>query len=313
MALHAASLAAQWISAPRLDVGMSVSLYVLAAACVGWPLTRGQREARTLLAALAGLAAAGPVLFYAERPPPSPVLLAHLLPGILAYAFALVALAQFIGLRAAENRLKSGKMEADAPPILELEASCFRSVAAAFGLLTLTLMTGAFQAALTPDFRLWTHKNIFAGLTWLAFCALLIGRRTHGWRGKSARTWAAAAFALLALSYFGSHFVSKSSWSDNRAGRGLNLQPCAGRGLNPRPERSTHAKAGEQRTENRNQLKDSFRGMPFRIRNCGKIFSGGGAFRSGVQPPTGSGRIPKQSLGTTGKSGRVSAPRFSPE
>ena len=207
LALHAASLAAQWISAPRLDVGMSVSLYVLAAACVGWPLTRGQREARTLLAALAGLAAAGPVLFYAERPPPSPVLLAHLLPGILAYAFALVALAQFIGLRATEQRLKSGKMEVGAPPILELEASCFRSVAAAFGLLTLTLMTGAFQAALTPDFRLWTHKNIFAGLTWLAFCALLIGRRTHGWRGKSARTWAAAAFALLALSYFGSHFV----------------------------------------------------------------------------------------------------------
>ena len=29
--------------------------------------------------------------------------------------------------------------------------------------------------------------------------------------------------------------------------------------------------------------------MPFRIWNCGRIFSGGGAFRSGVQPPTGSG------------------------
>ena len=27
--------------------------------------------------------------------------------------------------------------------------------------------------------------------------------------------------------------------------------------------------------------------MPFRIRNCGRIFYGGGAFRSGVQPPTG--------------------------
>lgn len=206
-ALHAASLGAQWIAAPRLDVGVSVSLYVLVAAGAGWPLTRGQREARILLAALAGLAATGPVLFFAERPPPSPVLLAHLLPGVLAYAFALVALAQFMGLRAAERRLRDGKMEGDAIPILELEASCFRSVALAFGLLTLTLMTGAAQAALTPDFRLWTHKNIFAGLTWLAFCALLIGRRTHGWRGKSARAWAAAAFALLVLSYFGSRFV----------------------------------------------------------------------------------------------------------
>ena len=33
--------------------------------------------------------------------------------------------------------------------------------------------------------------------------------------------------------------------------------------MNPRPERSIHAKAGKQRTENRNRLKDSFRGDVF--------------------------------------------------
>ena len=36
----------------------------------------------------------------------------------------------------------------------------------------------------------------------------------------------------------------------------------AGRGLNPRPERSTHAKAGEQRTKNRNQKIDFGGGFP---------------------------------------------------
>ena len=207
LGLHAVSLVLQWGEAARLDFGISASLFMLTAAAAGWPLTRGQRQARILLASLAGLSALAPVLFAADRPPPSPALLAHLLPGMLAYAFALVALAQFVNLRAAERRLKTGKMEKDSPPILALEASCFRSVAAAFGLLTLTLATGAVQAAVTPDFRLWTHKNILAGLTWLAFCALLVGRRAWGWRGNAARLWAAAGFALLLLSYFGSRFV----------------------------------------------------------------------------------------------------------
>ena len=73
-------------------------------------------------------------------------------------------------------------------------------------------------------------------------------------------------------------------------GQNPTVPVCAGRGLNPRPESSTHARAEEQRTERRNQLKDSSRGMFFRIWNCGKPFSGGGSFRSGVQPPTGSGK-----------------------
>ena len=45
--------------------------------------------------------------------------------------------------------------------------------------------------------------------------------------------------------------------------RGLAPPFRAGRGLYPRPERSTHAKAGGWRTENRNQIKDSFRGDVF--------------------------------------------------
>ena len=41
-------------------------------------------------------------------------------------------------------------------------------------------------------------------------------------------------------------------------GGGGAFRPCAGRGLHPRPERSTHAKAGEQRAENRNQCSVGF-------------------------------------------------------
>ena len=208
-ALHALSLVLEWGALARLDFGMSASLFMLAAAGAGWPLTRGQREARVLLAALAGVAALGPVFFVSDRPPPSLSLLPHLVPGTLAYAFALVALAQFAGLGAAERRLKSGIPEPGTPPILALEAACFRSVAAAFWLLTLTLATGAFQAGTTPEFKALTHKNIFAALTWVVFLLLLLGRRKFGWRGRVARNWAAAGFGFLALSYLGSGFVAQ--------------------------------------------------------------------------------------------------------
>ena len=39
--------------------------------------------------------------------------------------------------------------------------------------------------------------------------------------------------------------------------------------------------------EKRNQLKDSFRQDAFPVLELWAVFGGGGAFRSGVQPPTG--------------------------
>ena len=42
-------------------------------------------------------------------------------------------------------------------------------------------------------------------------------------------------------------------------------------------------------TENRNELKDSVQEDGFSDLELREIFGGGGAFRSGVQPPTGNG------------------------
>ena len=52
------------------------------------------------------------------------------------------------------------------------------------------------------------------------------------------------------------------------------VQLYAGRGLNPRPERSTHAKAGEQSPENRNQRF---------ISGCFSGFGIGGGYLAGAQ------------------------------
>ena len=48
----------------------------------------------------------------------------------------------------------------------------------------------------------------------------------------------------------------------------------AGRGLNPRPESSTPARAEEQPTESRNQLKDSSRGCLSGFEIAGRHLAG---------------------------------------
>jgi ABC-type uncharacterized transport system permease subunit len=51
------------------------------------------------------------------------------------------------------------------------------------------------------------HKTVLGILSWLAFGALLVGRRRNGWRGATAVRWTLAAMALLVLAYFGSKGV----------------------------------------------------------------------------------------------------------
>ena len=51
------------------------------------------------------------------------------------------------------------------------------------------------------------HKTVLSILSWLAFGALLVGRRRYGWRGATAVRWTLAAMALLVLAYFGSKAV----------------------------------------------------------------------------------------------------------
>jgi ABC-type uncharacterized transport system permease subunit len=53
----------------------------------------------------------------------------------------------------------------------------------------------------------FTHKIVFALLSWVLFAALLAGRRWRGWRGKTALRFTLAGFATLALAYIGSRFV----------------------------------------------------------------------------------------------------------
>jgi ABC-type uncharacterized transport system permease subunit len=92
------------------------------------------------------------------------------------------------------------------PPLVQLESLLFRTIAVGFGLLTATLLTGVlFVENLFAQHLV--HKTVLGIMSWLAFGALLIGRRRYGWRGATAVRWTLAAMALLVLAYFGSKAV----------------------------------------------------------------------------------------------------------
>jgi len=94
------------------------------------------------------------------------------------------------------------------PPLLTLESLLFRLIGLGFILLTLTLGTGMvnseeiFGRALS-----FSHKTVFAVISWFIFAALLAGRYFYGWRGRTALRWTLAGFAALLLAYVGSRFV----------------------------------------------------------------------------------------------------------
>jgi ABC-type uncharacterized transport system permease subunit len=94
------------------------------------------------------------------------------------------------------------------PPLMEMEALLFRILLAAFILLTLTVVSGVFFSELLfgKPFA-FSHKNVFAMLSWLIFGGLLAGHHLRGWRGKTAVRWTLAGFFMLLLAYVGSKFV----------------------------------------------------------------------------------------------------------
>jgi len=89
-----------------------------------------------------------------------------------------------------------------------MERLLFRLIHVAFLLLTLTLLSGVFfSEELFGKPLTFSHKVLFAFISWFTFGALLVGRHFRGWRGKTALRWTLAGFGILLLAYVGSYFV----------------------------------------------------------------------------------------------------------
>jgi ABC-type uncharacterized transport system permease subunit len=133
----------------------------------------------------------------------------HAALALLAYATLAVAALLAVTLWAQEGALRRREFHGwrrALPPLVQLESLMFRTIAVGFALLTATLLTGVlFVHNLFAQHLV--HKTVLSLLSWLAFGALLYGRRRYGWRGAKAVRWTLAAMALLVLAYFGSKMV----------------------------------------------------------------------------------------------------------
>ena len=134
---------------------------------------------------------------------------AHILLSLLAYSLLAVAAVQALVLAVQDRQLRRHRPDGwvRALPALEaMESLLFRLLAAGFILLGLALATGfLFVDDLLGQHLL--HKTVLSVFAWALFGVLLWGRWRRGWRGRTALRWTLAAFALLALGYFGSKLV----------------------------------------------------------------------------------------------------------
>ncbi len=171
--------------------------------------------AAAVAALLGGLFPYGPVVPHGD----SQWLRTHLIIALCAYGLIAVATLHALFMAALDRRLHRPSENENRhdlvaraldtlPPLLVQEQLLFRLIAIGFGVLTLTVITGAIVSLqmLGVPFPL-DHKTVFTLLAWLTFGGLLLGRHFRGWRGRTALRWTLVGFAFVLLSYSGSRFV----------------------------------------------------------------------------------------------------------
>lgn len=214
IALHAAAHLWTWRQAGGANLHFFSALSLVALGMAGLTMLVALRGRTAALCVIVFPVAAASLLSYGLFGRQDPQMLdwrvqLHAWCALLAYATlavaALLAILLWLQERALRRRQFRGWMRA-LPPLIELETLLFRTIAVGFVLLTATLLTGALFVEDLMAQHL-AHKTVFSVLSWMAFGALLIGRRRYGWRGDQAVRWTLIAMTLLVLAFFGSNLV----------------------------------------------------------------------------------------------------------
>lgn len=198
----------------RLGFGNSLSTILWLTALVYWVSSQGAPLVRlqSWVSGLAAVSVLGMALFTNTHVIPNSealALRAHLVVSFLAYGLLAVAALHAVLMTLLEKQLhRGGFLRDSAPPLLTLEAMLFRSIGIGFALLTLAVISGVFfSEELFGKALQFSHKIVFALLSWLVFGGLLLGRHFRGWRGRTALIWTITGFTLLLLAYLGTQFV----------------------------------------------------------------------------------------------------------
>ncbi|OQX61160.1 MAG: c-type cytochrome biogenesis protein CcsB [Desulfococcus sp. 4484_241] len=90
------------------------------------------------------------------------------------------------------------------PPLELLDSAGYSCIVAGFAMLTLGLVTGAVYAELVwGAFWRWDPKEVWSGITWLVYAALLHERLVAGWRGRRAAIMSIAGFFIVVFTFLG--------------------------------------------------------------------------------------------------------------
>jgi ABC-type uncharacterized transport system permease subunit len=104
----------------------------------------------------------------------------HVVGAGLAYALLSLALAQALLLGFQDKRLKqkqSLSLDMALPPIQTMEVTLFQMIYSGFGLLTLTLISGALSSNdMFGESFLFNHHTVLALLAWISLLGLVLGR-----------------------------------------------------------------------------------------------------------------------------------------
>ncbi len=133
----------------------------------------------------------------------------HVLLSIIAYSLLTVAAFQAALLAFQEYQLTHKHPTTIInilPPMQVMEDLLIYIIAVGFLVLSLSLATG-FMFIHDIFAQHLIHKTVLSLLSWLVFAALLLGRRTMGWRGQKLIRWTLAGFCMLMLAFFGSKLV----------------------------------------------------------------------------------------------------------
>ena len=90
-------------------------------------------------------------------------------------------------------------------PALELlDNTGYACIVVGFSLLTLGLITGfVYAKSIWGSFWSWDPKEVWSGIAWLIYAALLHGRLALGWRGRKAAIMSIIGFGILLFTFLG--------------------------------------------------------------------------------------------------------------
>ncbi len=106
-----------------------------------------------------------------------------------------------------ENSIKTKKRRfffKRLPSLDLLDSTGYACIVVGFSLLTIGLITGLIYAkSIWGRFWSWDPKEVWSGIAWLFYAALLHERLTVGWRGRRSAIMAIIGFGMLMFTFLG--------------------------------------------------------------------------------------------------------------